>query len=60
MVPCDTITLDIDYIDGCRYFTWDHQLFPYSFGLIKTLVDDKWEVVIIADPHIKIDEEYQV
>lgn len=59
-IPCDTITLDIDHTDGCRYFTWNDKLFPDPVGMQEALVRDGRQLVTIADPHIKVDEEYQV
>jgi len=59
-IPCDTITLDIDHTDGCRYFTWNEQLFPDPVGLQEMLVKDGRQLVTIADPHIKVDAEYHV
>lgn len=59
-IPCDTITLDIDHTDGCRYFTWNENLYPDIPGMIDTLVKDGRNLVTIADPHIKTDESYHV
>ena len=39
-IPCDTIYLDIDYMDGYRVFTFDDKKFPDFQGMIKEL-DDK-------------------
>jgi len=59
-IPCDTITLDIDHTDGCRYFTWNEKLFPNPLAMQKALADDKRQLVTIADPHIKVDDQYHV
>jgi len=59
-IPCDSITLDIDYTDGCQYFTWNEKLYPDPSGMIDTLVNDGRQLVTIADPHIKADESYSV
>jgi len=59
-IPCDTITLDIDHTDECRYFTWNEKLFPDPVGMQKMLVEDGRQLITIADPHIKVDAEYHV
>jgi alpha-glucosidase (family GH31 glycosyl hydrolase) len=59
-IPCDSITLDIDHTDGCRYFTWNTDLFPNPIAMQQALADDKRQLITIADPHIKVDEEYHV
>lgn len=59
-IPCDSITLDIDHTDECRYFTWNQKLFPDPLAMQKALADDKRQLVTIADPHIKVDPEYHV
>jgi len=59
-IPCDSITLDIDHTDGCRYFTWNTDLFPNPLAMQQALADDKRQLVTIADPHIKVDESYHV
>jgi alpha 1,3-glucosidase len=59
-IPCDTITLDIDHTDGCRYFTWNEDLFPDTVAMQQALVNDGRQLVTIADPHIKVDETYHV
>jgi len=59
-IPCDTITLDIDHTDGCRYFTWNSVLFPDPVAMQEQLASDGRQLVTIADPHIKVDPEYHV
>jgi alpha 1,3-glucosidase len=59
-IPCDTLTLDIDHTDGCRYFTWNDELFPDPVGMQEALAKDGRQLVTIADPHIKVDPEYHV
>jgi len=59
-IPCDTITLDIDHTDECRYFTWNYELYPDVLAMQDILVKDGRQLVTIADPHIKVDDEYHV
>tara|TARA_B110000240_G_scaffold198152_1_gene256791 strand:- start:616 stop:3021 length:2406 start_codon:yes stop_codon:yes gene_type:complete len=59
-IPCDAIYLDIDYMDGFRCFTWDKKYFPDPKRMVKELEDDGFKTVVIIDPGIKIDLEYDV
>ncbi|MEO9571417.1 MAG: glycoside hydrolase family 31 protein [Polaribacter sp.] len=59
-IPCDAIYLDIDYMDGFRCFTWDKNYFPDPKRMVKELEDDGFKTVVIIDPGIKIDLEYDV
>ncbi|MDQ3751735.1 MAG: glycoside hydrolase family 31 protein [Actinomycetota bacterium] len=59
-IPCDTLYLDIDYMDGYRVFTWDHGRFPDPSKLLSELAADGFHVVTIIDPGVKVDEDYSV
>lgn len=59
-IPCDSITLDIDYTDGFKYFTWNHTTFPDPGDMIRRLRANKRRLICINDPHIKQDEGYHV
>ncbi|MFD3158157.1 glycoside hydrolase family 31 protein [Haloimpatiens sp. FM7330] len=59
-IPCDTIYLDIDYMDAYRVFTWDNQRFPNYKGMINELHDNGFKLVTIIDPGVKIDKDYRV
>ena len=59
-IPCDAIYLDIDYMDGFRCFTWDKNKFPDPKRMVKELSDDGFKTVVIIDPGIKIDYDYDV
>lgn len=59
-IPCDVIHLDIDYMDGFRCFTWNHNHFPNPAKMIGDLSEDGFKIVCIIDPGIKIDPEYRV
>jgi alpha-glucosidase len=59
-IPCDAIYLDIDYMDGFRCFTWDKNHFPDPKRMVKELEEDGFKTVVIIDPGIKIDLEYDV
>jgi len=59
-IPCDTIHLDIDYMDGYRVFTWDPQRIPDPRKLIGDLRRSGFHIVTIIDPGVKIDADYPV
>jgi len=59
-IPCDAIYLDIDYMEGFRCFTWDKEKFPQPVRMVKELADDGFKTVVIIDPGIKIDYDYDV
>ena len=59
-IPCDVIHIDIDYMDGFRCFTWDKEKFPDPPKMIRELREEGFKTVVIIDPGIKIDFEYDV
>ncbi len=59
-IPCDAIYLDIDYMDGFRCFTWNNEYFPDPKKMISELAEDGFKTVVIIDPGIKIDEDYEI
>lgn len=59
-IPCDTIVLDIDYMDGYRIFTVSRERFPNFRELISDLTKEDFKVVPIVDPGIKNDPNYPI
>ena len=59
-IPCDAIYLDIDYMDGFRCFTWDNERFPDPKRMVDELKEQGFQTMVIIDPGIKIDKEYDV
>lgn len=59
-IPCDAIYLDIDYMDGFRCFTWNKEYFPNPKRMVAELAEEGFKTVVIIDPGIKIDDEYDV
>ncbi|KAF7653204.1 hypothetical protein LDENG_00086110 [Lucifuga dentata] len=59
-IPYDVIWLDIEHTDGKRYFTWDPVLFPDPAGLQRHLEQKKRKLVVISDPHIKVDPDWSL
>jgi len=59
-IPCDVLYLDIQYMDGCRVFTWDKAGFPDPRKLLSDLRRQGFRVVTILDPGVKVDPNYWV
>lgn len=59
-IPCDGIYLDIDYMDGFRCFTWNKEYFPDPKKMVKDLAEDGFKTIVIIDPGIKIDDNYDI
>ena len=59
-IPCDAIYLDIDYMEGFRCFTWSKEYFPDPKGMVQDLLKDGFKTIVIIDPGIKIDKDYEV
>ncbi len=59
-IPCDTIYLDIDYMDGFRVFTWDNKKFENPKEFLKQLKEMGFKVVTIIDPGVKVDKGYKI
>ncbi len=59
-IPADVIYLDIHYMDGYRVFTWDRKRFPDPVGLVAALQEIGFKVVVIIDPGVKVEPDYEV
>lgn len=59
-IPCDTIYLDIDYMDEFRVFTWDDKKFNNPEEMINELKDMGFKIVTIIDPGVKVDKGYEI
>ena len=57
-IPCDTIYLDIDYMDEYRVFTHSSERFPTFSKMLEDLRAENFHVVAIVDPGVKQDEDY--
>ncbi|XP_058149987.1 neutral alpha-glucosidase C isoform X2 [Dasypus novemcinctus] len=57
-IPYDVMWLDIEHTKGKRYFTWDKKRFPNPKRMQELLRSKKRKLVVISDPHIKIDPNY--
>ncbi|MDR0385661.1 MAG: DUF4968 domain-containing protein [Prevotellaceae bacterium] len=54
-IPCDSMTLDIHYMDKYKPFTWDKERFPNPEALMDTLKNMGFRTTVILDPGIKTD-----
>ncbi len=59
-IPCDTLWLDIEYMDGYRVFTWNTETFPDAPGMLARLSEQGFGVITIIDPGVKHDPGYWV
>lgn len=59
-IPCDSLYLDIDYMNGYRVFTWNKRKFPDPKAMLKELNQLGFHMVAIIDPGIKIDKRYSI
>lgn len=59
-IPCDSIHIDIDYMDGFRCFTWDKERFPDPKAMVEKLHAMGIKPIPIIDPGIKVDDDYHV
>ena len=61
-IPYDSIWLDIDHTDNKKYFTYDIKKFPKeeTKNFFVDLNNKGRKIVVILDPHIKVDNWYPV
>lgn len=59
-IPCDSIALDLEWADGFKYFSWNKECFRDPSRLIRQIKAAKRKIVIIHDPHVKLDEYYDI
>jgi alpha-glucosidase len=57
--PGDAIVLDIHYMDAYKIFTWDKKHFPNPKAMIAKVKELGFEIVVMCDPGIKIEEGYE-
>ena len=59
-IPLDVIHFDIDYMKGCRVFTWDDKNYEVPGKLFDELKEQGIKAVTIIDPGTKKEEGYFV
>lgn len=57
-IPADVIVFDIHYMDAYKIFSWHKDHFSNPQKLINDLREKGFEVVIMCDPGIKVEEGY--
>jgi alpha-glucosidase len=55
-IPCDSITLDIHYMDEYKLFTWNKTRFPNPEDLLNKLKDKGFRTTVIVDPGVKAED----
>jgi len=59
-IPCDTLVMDIDYMDDYRVFTHSKERFPNFASLAKELAEEHFKLITIVDPGVKKDEKFDI
>ena len=59
-IPFDCIWLDIDHTDDKKYFTWNPKTFKNVKNFLQKLNDSNRFFVTIIDPHLKVNESYDI
>lgn len=57
-IPADAIVLDIHYMESYKIFTWSKRDFPDPEKLLSRLRELGFNVVVMCDPGIKVEEGY--
>ena len=56
-IPCDSITLDIHYMDEYKPFTWDKNRFPKPADLIARLNNNGFKTTVMLDPGVEVNDK---
>jgi alpha-glucosidase len=59
-IPCDTLWLDIEHMDGYRVFTWNDEMFPDVPKMMEKLKQRKLRAITIIDPGVKAEPGFNV
>ncbi|HEY6077636.1 MAG TPA: glycoside hydrolase family 31 protein [Polyangiaceae bacterium] len=59
-LPCDSLWLDIGYMDGYRVYTWHKDRFHDVPTMMRTAEAEGFKVITIVDPGVKLDPGYSV
>jgi alpha-glucosidase len=59
-LPCDSLWLDIGYMDGYRVYTWNKERFSDVPEMMKAAQSDGFKVITIVDPGVKLEPGYSV
>lgn len=58
-IPADAIVLDIHYMEKYKIFTWSKRDFPNPKKLLDDLKERGFNIVVMCDPGIKVEEGYE-
>jgi alpha-glucosidase len=58
-IPADTLVFDIHYMEKYKIFTWSQRDFPDPKSLLAELRAMGFQVVVMCDPGIKVEEGYK-
>jgi alpha-glucosidase len=58
-IPADVIVLDIHYMEQYKIFTWNDKHFPDPKSMLEELYALGFNVVVMCDPGIKVEEGYK-
>lgn len=59
-IPCDTIHLDIDYMNHFKVFTWNEDDYEKAGQLTQKLAEMGFKIVTIIDPGVKVEKGYEM
>lgn len=59
-IPCDSIYLDIDYMEDFKDFTISEERFPDFKSFVKKIKDKGFRLIPIIDAGVKIEDGYEV
>jgi len=59
-IPCDTLVMDIDYMDDYRVFTHSKERFPNFSSLADDMARAHFKLITIVDPGVKKDEKFDI
>ncbi|NHI93420.1 MAG: DUF5110 domain-containing protein [Candidatus Lokiarchaeota archaeon] len=59
-IPCDSIFLDLHYMDKKKNFTWNRKKFPNPIRLIRNIKKMGFHITAIIDPWLKKDKNYEL
>ncbi|SHJ72706.1 TIM-barrel domain-containing protein [Paramaledivibacter caminithermalis] len=59
-IPCDSIYLDIDYMEDFKDFTISKKRFPNFKSFVKKMKDKGFRLIPIIDAGVKIEDDYEI
>jgi alpha-glucosidase len=59
-IPCDTIYLDIDYMERFKDFTIDKKAFPNFKTFVQDIKNKGFRLIPIIDAGVKIEKDYDI